>query len=123
MDLNQRPQRKKMIPIRLQDPMENTAKSKKPEPVVTKKSMSVPEGKIFQCSICKVKFNSKMSCQQNSVMLGHMFYSLPTELGNARVRVRVNSTSRWRWQLACPYSANLRNPSQDTYNPGKWLIL
>ena len=54
MDLNQRPQRKKMIPIRLQDPMENTAKSKKPEPVVTKKkihqkSMSVPEGKIFQC--------------------------------------------------------------------------
>ena len=52
----------------------------------------------------------KVSCQQNSVMLGHRFYSLPTEFGNARVRVRVNSTSRWRWQLACPYSANLRNP-------------
>ena len=26
------------------------------------------------------------------------------------MRVRVNSTSRWRWQLAFPYSANLRNP-------------
>ena len=51
-----------------------------------------------------------MSCQQNSVMLGHRFCSLPTEFGNARVRVRVNSTSRWHWQLACPYSANLRNP-------------
>ena len=68
MDLNQRPQRKKLIPIRLQDPMENTAKSKKPEPVVAKKkidqkSMSVPEGKIFQCSICKVKFNSKISLE------------------------------------------------------------
>ena len=93
--------------IRLQDPMENTAKSKKPEPVVTKKkidqkSMSVPEGKIFQC------------CQQNSVMLGHRFYSLPTKFGNARVRVRVNSTSRWRWQLACPYSASLRNPMSDS---------
>ena len=36
MDLNQRPQRKRTIPIRLQDPMENTAKSKKPEPVVKK---------------------------------------------------------------------------------------
>ena len=46
-------------------------------------------------------------------MLGHRFYSLPTEFGNARVRVRVNSTSRWRWQLACPYSANLRNPLGD----------
>ena len=65
MDLNQRPQRKKMIPIRLQGPMENTAKSKKPEPVVTKKSMSVPEGKIFQCSICKVKFNSKISLESH----------------------------------------------------------
>ena len=65
MDLNQRPQRKKMIPIRLQDPMENTAKSKKPEPVVTKKSMSVPEGKIFQCSICKVKFNAKIGLESH----------------------------------------------------------
>ena len=53
-----------------------------------------------------------MSCQQNSVMLGHRFCSLPTEFGNARVRVRVNSTSRWHWQLACPYSANLHNPPQ-----------
>ena len=70
MDFNQRPQRKKMIPIRLQDPMENTAKSKKPEPVVTKKKidqkyMSVSEGKIFQCSICKVKFNSKISLESH----------------------------------------------------------
>ena len=37
MDLNHRPQRKKTIPLRLQDPMENTAKSEKPEPAVVKK--------------------------------------------------------------------------------------
>ena len=70
MDLNQRPQRKRTIPIRLQDPMENTAKSKKLEPVVKKtkidqKSMSVPEDKIFQCSICKVKFNTKISLESH----------------------------------------------------------
>ena len=35
MDLNQRPQRKKNIPLRLQDP----AKSEKPEPVVKKKKI------------------------------------------------------------------------------------
>ena len=68
-----------MIPIRLQDPMENTAKSKKPEPVVTKKSMSVPEGKIIQCSICKVKFNSQSKVQFKN--------ELPTEFGNAGTQV------------------------------------
>ena len=53
--------------------MENSAKSEKPEPVVKKKkndqkAMSVHEGKMFQCSICK--------CNE-----------LPTEFGNAGTQV------------------------------------
>ena len=73
MDLNHRPQRKKTIPLRLQDPMENATKSKKPEPKKKidqksksdQKAMSVHEGKMFQCSICKEKFNSKISLESH----------------------------------------------------------
>jgi hypothetical protein len=63
---------KNPIPLRLQDPMENAAKSEKSEPVVKKKkinqesksdqkAMSVHESKMFQCSICNKEFNSKIT--------------------------------------------------------------